>query len=173
MTWEEPEQHEATPAEFKAIAHPLRLRILRLCLHESMTNKQLSDRLGQDPATTLHHVRTLVRSGFLEAEPARTGARGALEKPYRTTNKSWVLAIPRADDRLTTVVASVDALRAELIAAGPDALLTSTRLGLQLSDAEAAALTRQLQALGQKYAKRPPTPGGTRVGLFAILHRLG
>ena len=83
------------------------------------------------------------------------------------------LVDPTRRDRLTSVIATIDAMRDEIIAAGPDALLTSTRLGLQLSDAEAAALTRQLQALGQKYAKRPPTPGGTRVGLFAILHRLG
>ena len=149
------------------------MRILRLCLHESMTNKQLSDRLGQDPATTLHHVRTLVRSGSSRPNPRERSAGSAREalpdheQVVGARHPTW------SDDRLTTVFASVDALRAELISAGPDALLTSTRLGLQLSDAEAAALTRQLQALGQKYAKRPPTPGGTSVGLFAILHRLG
>ncbi len=81
------ERREATPAEFKAMAHPLRLRILRLCLHDALTNKEIADRLGQDPATTLHHVRTLCATGFLSAEPPRTGKRGALEKPYRATRK--------------------------------------------------------------------------------------
>ena len=57
----------ASAREIKALAHPLRLRILRLCgLHE-LTNKQLADRLGQDPGTMLYHVRQLLSTGFLEA----------------------------------------------------------------------------------------------------------
>ena len=56
----------ASAREIKALAHPLRLRILRLCgLHE-LTNKQLADRLGQDPGTVLYHVRQLLSTGFLE-----------------------------------------------------------------------------------------------------------
>jgi DNA-binding transcriptional ArsR family regulator len=72
------QRREATPEEFKALAHPLRLRILRLCLHDSLTNKQIADQLGKDPATVLHHVRLLVDTGFLAAETPRPGARGAL-----------------------------------------------------------------------------------------------
>src|SRR5688500_7558706 len=72
---------EATPEEFKAMSHPLRLRIIRACLHDDLTNKQIAERLGKDPATILHHVRLLVRTGFLEPQDVRTGARGALEKP--------------------------------------------------------------------------------------------
>src|SRR5882672_8419389 len=82
----------ATPAEFKAMAHPLRLRILRLCLHDALTNKELAARLKKDPATVLHHVRMLVDTGFLAPDRVRSGARGALEKPYRATGKSWVLS---------------------------------------------------------------------------------
>ena len=33
-----PGRREATPEELKAMAHPLRLRILRLCLHDALTN---------------------------------------------------------------------------------------------------------------------------------------
>ena len=75
------------------MAHPLRLRILRLCLHESLTNKEMADRLDKNPATVLHHVRMLADTGFLRGERARTGARGALEKPYRATGKSWTLSV--------------------------------------------------------------------------------
>ena len=64
----------ASAREIKALAHPLRLRILRLCgLHE-LTNKQLADRLGQDPGTVLYHVRQLLSTGFLEPAEVRTGA---------------------------------------------------------------------------------------------------
>src|SRR5688572_24396906 len=94
-----PAQKEATPEEFRAMAHPLRLRIIRLCLHEARTNKELAEHLGKDPATTLYHVRLLVRTGFLRAEPVRTGDRGALEKPYRSTGKSWTLSVSRPEDK--------------------------------------------------------------------------
>ena len=74
-------RRDATPAELKAMAHPLRLRIIRLCLHEALTNKQLADHLDQDPATVLHHVRTLCAAGFLEAEPARPAVAARSRSP--------------------------------------------------------------------------------------------
>ncbi len=166
-------RRDATPAEFKAMAHPLRLRIIRLCLHEALTNKQLADRLDQDPATVLHHVRTLCAAGFLEAEPARTGRRGALEKPYRSTGKSWILSIADPDDRMTSVVATIDALRAEIVEAGPDALGLNTRLGLRLREDEVAELTARIDELVQSYAARPASEDGELYGLYVSLHRLG
>jgi DNA-binding transcriptional ArsR family regulator len=86
----------ATAAEAKALAHPLRMRILRLCLDQALTNKQLAEWLGKDPGTVLHHVRTLVATGFLVAEEVRQGETGRLEKPYRSTGKSWSLSLERA-----------------------------------------------------------------------------
>ena len=64
----------ATPDEARALANPLRLRILRLCLDPAMTNEELAARLGRDAGTVLHHVRLLVETGFLE--PARSGGGG-------------------------------------------------------------------------------------------------
>src|SRR5581483_7482510 len=98
-----------------AMAHPLRLRILRLCLHDAMTNKALAERLGKDPATVLHHVRMLVRTGFLEVDDVRTGKRGALEKPYRATGKSWVLSAATPEQAQLEQVAVLDALKGELL----------------------------------------------------------
>lgn len=168
----DPEHNEATPADLKALAHPLRMRILRLCLHEPMTNKQIAERLGLDPATALYHVRQLARNAFLYAEPARTGKRGALEKPYRATGKAWSLSFPRADDRLSAVLAGLDAARDEIVAAGPESMITNTRLGLRLNQADIDELTERLQALVQEYAERTPDPGGFRVGLVTMLHHL-
>ncbi|AIJ25079.1 ArsR family transcriptional regulator [Amycolatopsis methanolica 239] len=62
-----------------------------------MTNKEIAQRLGRDPATTLHHVRKLVDTGFLAPQPARRGNRGAKEIPYLSTGKSWELS--GEDDR--------------------------------------------------------------------------
>jgi len=84
---------EATVAQARALAHPLRLRIIRLLFDRSLTNRELARALGENPATVLHHVRTLLKTGFIEADPERRGPRGTTEKPYRSTGRSWSLAI--------------------------------------------------------------------------------
>ena len=61
----------ATAAEAKALAHPLRMRILRLCLDRSLTNKQLAEWLGKDPGTVLH----LDHRGRLEPHRPTEGVR--------------------------------------------------------------------------------------------------
>src|SRR4051795_783858 len=99
------ERRPATDAEARALASAVRLRILRLCLGEALTNKEIAARLGRNPATVLHHVRTLLDTGFLVAEPERRGTRGAREVPYRATGKSWLMdgaggAGPRRDPAL-------------------------------------------------------------------------
>jgi predicted ArsR family transcriptional regulator len=162
---------EATPEELKAMAHPLRLRILRLCLHEARTNKEIADRLGKDPATTLHHVRLLVRTGFLEAQEVRTGARGALEKPYLATRKSWTMRVSRPEDKEQEMTAMIEALRDEMLDAGPDALVEGARLGLKLSPERAKALDRRLRKLIADLAEEGDDPDGDEYGFFAVFHR--
>src|SRR3954447_1484355 len=85
------ERRSATDAEARALASAVRLRILQLCLHQALTNKEIAARLGRNPATVLHHVRTLLDTGFLVADDERRGARGAREVPYRATRKSWLM----------------------------------------------------------------------------------
>lgn len=153
------------------MAHPLRFRIIRLCLHEALTNKEIADRLDMNPATTLHHVRLLVRTGFLEAEAVRSGARGALEKPYRTTGKSWVLSPATPDDALTENLAVIEAFRQEVLDAGPGAGVTGARMGLRLSTERAEALADKLREIVAELAEAPNDPDGERYGLFIQLHR--
>src|SRR4051794_18959724 len=85
------ERRPATDAEARALAAAARLRIRRPGREEPLTNKEIAARLDRNPATVLHHVRTLVDTGFLVAEPVRRGARGAREVPYRATGKSWLM----------------------------------------------------------------------------------
>src|SRR3954452_3801988 len=131
----------ATLAEARAMAHPDRLRIIRLTFDAELTNKELAERLGRDPGTTLHHVRTLVDTGFLEALEPRRGARGSRERPYRSTGKSWTLDLgPGSPDADTD--AMVDAFRAEVREA-PPAERRLTRLALRLSPAQRDELQRR------------------------------
>jgi DNA-binding transcriptional ArsR family regulator len=162
----------ATAAEAKALAHPLRMRILRLCLDRSLTNKQLAEWLGKDPGTVLHHVRTLVRTGFLVPDEVRQGGKGALEKPYRATGKSWTLSLeesPISGD--VDAQAMLEAFQAELAEAGPGAAAGFTRLALTLNKASREALESRVLAIMDEYVTRPPDPDGEPYGLLFAMHR--
>src|SRR5918993_3780013 len=81
-------------ARIRALSSATRLRVLRLCAFESRTNKELAELLDLNPGTMLHHVRTLVQTGYLAAEPERSGAQGSREIPYRATGLSWRTSMP-------------------------------------------------------------------------------
>lgn len=162
-----PDRRIATRAEARALAHPLRLRILRLCLDDALTNRQLAGRLHQQPATVLYHVRTLVRTGFLAAEAERRGRRGAREIPYRATRKSWTLEIPTGGQ---THLAAVDAFRAELLEAGAESVLESARLGVRLRPEVLARLRRRIGRLVMA-AHDADAPDGEPLSLYIGLHR--
>ena len=106
----------ATAAQAKALGSPIRLRILRLCLHDELTNQQLAERLGCDPSTLHYHARILLDAGFLERADTRHGPTGALEKPFRSTGLSWTIDI--GTDNVDATLAMLDAFRAELAEGG-------------------------------------------------------
>ncbi len=171
----------ATDAERRALASVLRLRILRLCLYESLTNKELADRLGRDPASVLHHVRTLLNHGFLRAEEPRPGPRGSTEVPYRSTGKSWLLdfgtpdemPIEQPTDPATTESGSRDLLLRtflEEVSQVSRAQVWTTRLGLQLSAGHRAEFGHRIQALLDEFAARGPDEAGDRWSVFVGMH---
>lgn len=162
-----PQRRPATRAEARALAHPLRLRILRLCLHEALTNRELADRLGEEPATVLYHVRTLVRTGFLRREAERRGRRGAREVPYRSTRKSWNLSF---EPDLAGHVAVIDAVRAELVEAGPESVLELVRLAVRLRPDRLEELGRRVVELVRE-ADAADDPGGEAIGILVAVHR--
>ncbi|MFH8738540.1 ArsR/SmtB family transcription factor [Streptomyces sp. NPDC017964] len=157
------ERRLATDAEAKALASALRLRILRICLGEARTNKEIAAILGGDPASVLHHTRTLVRTGLLEAQEERRGARGAREIPYLATRKSWQLDAVAQDRSM------LDAFLEEL-ALAPAAEVDSTRLGLRLPPAEMDEFQTRLRALLEEFAARPDDPTAPAWSLFIVVH---
>ena len=162
-----PLRRPATDAERRALASGLRLRILRLCLDEPRTNREIAERLGRNPATILHHVRTLVDTGFLAAEPVRRGTRGAREIPYRATGLSWALDVD--DDRGPDVDAMLEAFLAEVRDVDRQQI-RSARLGLRLRPDELEEFHVRLQEVLDEYAARPPSPDGEPVSVFLAIH---
>jgi DNA-binding transcriptional ArsR family regulator len=162
-----PDRRPATRAEARALAHPLRLRIIRLCLDEALTNRELADRLGEQPATVLYHVRTLVKTGFVVAEAERRGRRGAREIPYRSTRKSWSLSF---DADPAGNVAVIDAARAEIVEAGPEAVIQLVRLGIRLRPERLEEIDRRLGELMNE-ALAADDPDGEPIGILLAVHR--
>lgn len=141
------QRREATAHEAKTLAHPLRPRILRLCVHQELTNKQLADRLDRDPGTVLYHVRRLAEAGLVEQTEVRTGDTGALEKSYRSTRLSWWLSFPPADTGSDEALAPVEAVQDELREADPGSPQTFSRFTVHPSPEEVTEFERRIQAL--------------------------
>lgn len=167
------ERRPATVKEVKALSHPLRLRILRLCGYRELTNKQLADRLDRDPGTVLYHVRQLVEAGLLEPAEVRTGETGALEKPYRSTGLSWWLDGPLSKSEQEIRLAPLQVFQSELNEAGPDSVQVYERFMLHLSPTELAELDRRILAILDEYissdAERYDRPA---LGGIFLMHRL-
>lgn len=170
-------QRPADEAEAKAMASSLRLQILRLTLHEPRTNKEIATALDRHPASVLHHVRTLVDTGFLIEQPVRRGERGAREVPYLSSGKSWYLENGAEAARIAQSGGGERDLLLQTFLVEADRVgeqrLQTTRLGFRLSaDAREEVVTR-LYALLDEIAARPSDPDGEPWGLFLALHPEG
>jgi DNA-binding transcriptional MerR regulator len=160
----------ATEAEAKALASAVRLRIIRLCLDTALTNKEIAQLMRANPATTLHHVRTLVATGFLVPQQERRGARGAREVPYRSTGKSWTLDVhERAAGEGKRAILDAFLAEVNLVDLASDQAHFA-RLGLRLSEPEWAELERRMGDLLDEYRHRGPTPGGRPYSIFLGLY---
>ena len=151
-------------ADARVLASALRMRILRLCLDDALTNKEIAVRLKMAPATTYHHVRLLAERGFLAAQEERRGNRGAREVPYLATRKSWRSRMGPGQHRIL-----VQAFLDELALADVRKVET-IRLGVRLSGADRDEMMRKFVAIFSEYADRAPDPDGEPWSLFFTAH---
>lgn len=154
---------EDLQARGRALSSPVRLRILRLCLHRARTNKEIAEALGLNPATTLHHVRTLLTTGFLAAEDTRIGNRGAKEIPYRATGLSWNSRVPDSAPVLVeTFLQEIEGLEPSEI--------DVWRVGVRLNDEHRAEMMGRIRAVFEDYAHRTPDEDGTATSIMLAHH---
>lgn len=75
------------PHRLRALAHPLRLQLLRLIReHRPVTGARLAELTGESTASVSYHLSVLHRHGFVEPDPAPGPTRR--HKPWRTTYES-------------------------------------------------------------------------------------
>jgi DNA-binding transcriptional ArsR family regulator len=165
---------QASVEELRALAHPARWRILRLCVDQSLTNKEIADRMSMSPATTLRHVRALTNAGFLAAEPVRQGARGSRERPYRATGRTWGLVAVDLDEPelgMRMDLAVVAAHRTELREAGAESSRDLSRGILRLGPRSLAELKERVEALLHEFGSRDEPDGEPLSYLWSLVAR--
>lgn len=150
-------------AKGRALSSPKRLRILRLCLHQSRTNKEIAALLDLNPASSLHHVRTLVRTGFLVAEERRKGNRGAVEVPYIASRKSWQAPVDKAAVLIETFLQETRDL--------PPEDIEVWRLGVKFNAARREEMLGKLRAVIEEYVRLPADDDGEATSLMIAHHR--
>lgn len=156
------ERRSATDAEARALASGLRLRILRLTLDEALTNKEIADALGRNPASVLHHVRTLVDNGFLCAEAPRRGTRGAREIPYRSTGKAWNM-----DTQGVTAGPIVEAFLSEIADVPPHQRELSR---MRVNGSDLTEFRNRLYDLLLEFYRRPHDSESAPHSIFVAIH---
>jgi len=83
-----PQRRLTDPRELRAMAHPLRVRIVEeLFLDGPLTASQLSERLGESPANCSWHLRQLAKYGYV----AETGEGIGRQRPWQAVveSRSW------------------------------------------------------------------------------------
>ena len=116
----------------------------------------------------------LVEAGFLDAEPVRPGVRGARERPYRATGRTWGLsAVDLAEPELVQQVdlAVLGAHRAELLQAGPAAERDLARGVLKLRPESLAELTSRIESLLDEFMARDEPDGEALSYLWSLVAR--
>jgi DNA-binding transcriptional ArsR family regulator len=100
---------QASVSDLRALAHPLRLRILELFAEAPRTTKQVAELLGQPPTRLYHHVAALERAGLLVLKETRPN-RGVVEKWYEAVARQ--MEAPRSHATLSAKRAGAGVRRA-------------------------------------------------------------
>jgi DNA-binding transcriptional ArsR family regulator len=92
------------PAVMRALAHPVRLRILARLAESPATATECADAVGESPSSCSYHLRTLAKAGFVEEAPAQD----ARERRWKVRTHSWRFS---SQGKSPEVVAAGEALR--------------------------------------------------------------
>lgn len=153
----------SSAAQFKALGHPLRHRLLFALGQEAATISQLAVTLGTAKGNIAHHLGVLRDAGMVHVAETRQ-VRGGTEQYYRRSVRRFGFTGEGA--RANNTVA-LQAVAADLEAADPDPMFTVRNLRLTAAQAEELAAT--LQQLADDLADAGP--GESRYGVVVSVYR--
>ena len=169
------------PAALRALAHPVRIRLVGLLRREGpLTASEAGRRIGESSGSTSYHLRQLARFGLVEEAVGR----GGRERPWQATalHTAWpnVPDTPELEEASRVLERIVLGRYVERLERwferrpdeapewGEASALGDTLLYLDVD--ELAALRDALRALAEPYLERLTKPelrpSGSRPGLF-------
>jgi DNA-binding transcriptional ArsR family regulator len=160
----------STPAQLRAMAHPVRSSILDLLLERAATVGELASALGRPKSTVAHHVNVLVDAGMLRVVRTRR-VRAIDERSYgRTARLFQVGVIDRTGGASMTVgVSPLSEAAAESVPAHQADELRATLRHARIPAERAHQFWEDVLALAQAFAELPragDTVYGFAVGLY-------
>ncbi len=162
-----------TPQQMKALADPVRHRILGIIQSRPATAKQIADRLKIPPGTIGHHLQVLESAGLAQVV-ARRLVRGIVAKYYTRTARIFTYNFP---DVVTGKVPALvrfltdarDELAETLVDGVPEALVKTAFPHARLTAERYAYFERRLTDLVEEFIAEPATGEGTVFSLSVAL----
>jgi len=150
------------PRQLKALAHPLRNRILFALGPDGATVSQLAATLSTNKGNVAHHLAVLEGAGLVRRGPRRQ-VRGGTEQYFLRAARR--LKTP-GGSRAGHTAALLQAVAEEVDASPTDALLTLRRI--RLTPARAASLAQHLERLVEDLPEAGPREAdhGVLVSVF-------
>ena len=154
-----------TPRQMKALADPVRHRILGIIQSRPATAKQIADRLKMPPGTIGHHLQVLETAGLAQVA-ARRLVRGIVAKYYTRTARIFTYNFP---DVVTGKVPALvrfltdarDELAETLVDGDPDALVKTAFPHARLTEERYVYFEQRLMELVEEFIAEPATDEGT------------
>lgn len=175
----------ADAATLKAVAHPLRVRLLgALRLDGPATASELGRRFGESSGSTSYHLRQLARFGYVEEDPDQPNAR---DKRWRARHRytSWTDIVVAGDpegaeaarwmrERQRSFVTRVaETFHEQSDSYSPEwrRVAGQSDMAVRLTPASVAALTERIEALAEEYAARDAeAPDAEQVAVYFAAH---
>lgn len=162
-----------TPQQMKALADPIRHRILGIILSRPATAKQVADRLKMPPGTIGHHLQVLEAAGLAKVV-ARRLVRGIVAKYYTRTARIFLYNFPdvvtgKVPALVSFLTDARDELAETLVDGGPDMLVKTAFPHARLTVERQAYFERRLMELVDEFIAEPPTGEGTVFSLSVAL----
>ncbi|WP_163511810.1 helix-turn-helix domain-containing protein [Fodinicola acaciae] len=149
------------PAQFKALGHPLRHKLLLVLRRQPATLAQLAAALDSTKGTIGYHVRVLEAAGLLRVGGTRQ-VRGGTEQYYEPTSGGLTLHPDAPVGPEFLVRAALD----EMVPGGEE---TTQLRHIRLTAEQARALAAELEKLTQRLGDDPT---GESYGVLLSLYRV-
>ncbi|WP_051450619.1 helix-turn-helix domain-containing protein [Actinospica robiniae] len=184
------------PAAIKAIADPLRIRIMRLMQDgahvepRNFTVKQIATELGEPPTKLYRHIKLLLKTGFIQVAELRLVG-GIVEQHYRTAAAEFALRPQPGDGLASGVIEAAagaaideflgryqDALRAgrtylrreDALEHPPHVASAGTISSVRIPQAKAAEFAERVAALASEFCAFDHEESGIEVNLLTIFY---